>query len=645
MGDGFPFLFFLLTIGWHKQQRSLGVTWGMLAFCSLASAQSDSSFFLPQVQVLAPAARMQPVGARVEQLDSARLTWHASENAAEVLIRRSGFYVRNYGPGSLATTSARGGSSAQTAVVWNGLPLQSPMLGQLDFALLPAFFSDDMAIQYGTSTAAWGSGAVGGALLLNNTSNWKPGLSVSTRVGMGSFGWRQTSSALRYGRTYWASSTRLFIESAQNDFLYRPAPTLPYQRQTNAQLQQQAALQEFFFRTRPQGATLVVRSWWQNTFRQIPPTITQRRSEAEQGDAAWRTALHWRKPGQRGFWEIRAAHFEESIRYRDPLLLQDTRSVFRTQMGEAETILRVGKRWRHQTSLTYVQTQARTPAYGSEARQWRAALFSSWMWQTDRWRAQIDARVEQIDGHWAPFIPGMGVECQLNSHWHLRARAARHYRAPTLNDRFWLPGGNPNLRPENGWSQEIGTDYRKEKGAWRYYLALTAFQRRIYDWILWARQVGQPFFSPQNIAEVWSRGAESRGEVQYIAPWGLVQWGIGYDYVRSTHERPVVNPRIEKGSQLFYVPKHRVFGEILGQWRRLQLIIFYQYTGAVIGLNERVPAFNLTSVRAQYVWQGRTFQGGVFGQIENVWNTSYFVVERRPMPGRHFRVGSHFRLQ
>ncbi len=594
---------------------------------------------LPAVQVLAAAARMQPVGVRIERLDSARLAVHAMESTAEVLFRRSGFYVKSYGLGSLATTSVRGGSGSQTAVVWNGLPLQSPMLGQLDFALLPALLADEMVFQYGGCTAAWGSGAVGGALLFNNTMTWRTGLHGNVRSGLGSFGWRQASAVLRYGRPRWATSTRLFAEAGQNDFPFRPAPTLPYQRQANARLRQQGLLQEIFVRPRPEGATLVLRLWRQYTHRQIPPTLTQRQSVAEQTDDAWRAMLHWRMPAQSGLWEARAAYFDELNHYRDSLFRQDTRNRFRTLMGEVETAHHVGKHLRAQTALTYALIRASTPAYGAEAQQQRTALFSAWTWSTRRWKAQADARFEQIDGRLAPITPGIGLEWHFLGGCQTHVRIARHYRAPTLNDRYWRPGGNPDLRPENGWSHELGLTYRHQSTAWPWSIGLTAYQRRIRDWILWARQSGQFFFSPQNIAEVWSRGLESRLDFQRNTAWGQMHLVLGYDYTRSTNERPIASPRIEAGSQLFYVPVHQLFGELSARWRHWQIVLFQRYTSSIVGLNESVPAFNVGSARLQYLWPKKQWQAGAFAHVENIWNAEYIVVERRPMPRRHYRAG------
>ncbi len=622
---------------WRLLRIALYLASGYLS--TPAAAQSDSASLLPLVQISARSARTHLVGARSERLDSAQLSIHAIDNIAETLIRRSGFYVKSYGLGSLATTSVRGGSGSQTAVVWNGLPLQSPMLGQLDFALLPTVFADELTLQYGTSTAAWGSGAVGGALLLQNPVVLRQGFSGHCRIGAGSFGWQQIGGAVHYGHQRWSGSTRVVVEQARNDFPFRPAPTLPYRRQVNAQLQHQGVLQEVHYQPKPAGGVLSLRTWWQNAFRQIPPTLTQTRSTAQQTDAVWRTAFHWQKDGRQGRYEIRAAHFHEVNRYVDSSFRQDTRNVFRTWMAEGEAVHRWTDRLRTQAALTWSHARAHTPAYRSAVRQQRLAFFQAWVWQAPRWRTQLDGRIEWIDGKRVPFVPGIGMEWFANSQWQFHARVSRHYRAPALNDQHWQPGGNRALRPENGWSQEIGVCYQNKRTCWGYVVSLSAFSRRIHDWILWARQTGQVLFSPQNIAEVWSRGMESRIRVYRQIPSGTIGLSLGYDYTRSTNERPVTNPRIEGGSQLFYVPLHRAFGDLSIQVRTFQVVLFHQYTGAVNGLNERVPAFFTGSLHAQY---GRSFAAwsmSVFGRIENLWNAHYLVVERRPMPGRYFRIG------
>jgi hypothetical protein len=79
--------------------------------------------------------------------------------------------------------------------------------------------------------------------------------------------------------------------------------------------------------------------------------------------------------------------------------------------------------------------------------------------------------------------------------------------------------------------------------------------------------------------------------------------------------------------------------ELWVQWDHLQVVVFHEYTDAVIGLNETVSAFRLGTLRLQYARDARKAHLLLFLCIENAWDAHYQVVERRPMPGRHFRAG------
>ena len=37
-----------------------------------------------------------------------------------------------------------------------------------------------------------------------------------------------------------------------------------------------------------------------------------------------------------------------------------------------------------------------------------------------------------------------------------RVNFSRNFRAPTLNERYWQPGGNPDLEPEESYNIEAG---------------------------------------------------------------------------------------------------------------------------------------------------------------------------------------------
>jgi hypothetical protein len=75
----------------------------------------------------------------------------------------------------------------------------------------------------------------------------------------------------------------------------------------------------------------------------------------------------------------------------------------------------------------------------------------------------------------------------------------------------------------------------------------------------------------------------------------------------------------------------------------------------VSGVNEAVPAYNLgfCNIAYQMHWGKQPppalvpyrFGCTLFFHADNIWNVSYRVVERRPMPGRSFRVGVFFQFK
>lgn len=612
---------------------------GLYGFqAGLLIGQADTLLTLPRADVSAARLRLEPAGAHIARFDSTLLADMSTGHAADLLAAYTGTYIKSYGLGSLATTSVRGGSAAHTSVVWNGLPLQSPMLGQLDFSLLPLLMADEVALQYSGRSAAWGSGAVGGALLLENRPHYLRGIAAWTEAGLGSFARRHWAATVRYGNGRLAGATRLFWEHAENDFPFRPLPGLPEQTRQNAALRQTGLLQEAHWKIRP-AQELSLRLWRQAVFRQIPPTLVQSRSEAIQADTVTRAMAHWKMTSRRTIWQVRTAYFAEQLHYRDSLIRLDSPSWFRVAIAEAEVAREISPNIRLQAIFTHNHATALAKAYATEARQNRSATFATLRWMRARWQAQTDLRIELADGRWTQPTPALGLEYHALPSLQLRAAAARSYRLPTLNDLYWQPGGNPNLQPESGWSAEGGLVWYISNERASLQWMSTAYTRRIRNWILWARKDGQFFFSPQNIAEVWSRGLELRldATLRYArSKWRL---NAGFDYVRSTNERAVTSPRIETGSQLFYVPRHKGFWRLSFQRGRLAMSIHQQLVGAVAGLNEPVPAFAVASARAQWTQAGKHTSGTVFLQLENALNASYQVIERQPMPGRHFMAG------
>ncbi len=600
--------------------------------------QNDSIRILPQVEVKANSIRYAPIGSSGLAFDKNTFQKLNITSVAEMLGRESGVFIKSYGPGSLATSSVRGGSASHTALVWNGFPIQSPMLGQLDLSLLPSYFMDEAALTTGGGSAVWGSGAIGGVISLRSESALeREGLTGQWQSSLGSFGWLGQQAKFQFKHKKLAGTFRFFHQEAANDFQFTIA-NQP-KKQSHAAFSQQGFMQNLLWQITDKQS-LAAHFWWQDSDREIPPTTTQNRSKAEQFDKIFRSALEWKRLGNNSIITAKTAFFQEEIDYRDSLSGVFDLTKFQTGIGELEA---QWQPFRHGSLLFGFNqsfTKAEAEAYGKVASQEQTAFLTGFRFEKKRWKAQLDGRTEHLDGRWLPFIPSLGLEWNPHKQLIVKGKIARNYRYPTLNDRFWQPGGNPDLLPEQGWSEEITlrpSILSNDKKQLDY--QITVFNRLIKNWILWAIQPGEIYYSPSNVAEVWSRGIEQQLNFSATIGPSILMVKIGYDYIRSTNQKDIQSPALKAGEQLIYVPEHQAFGTLNWHFKKWQINYQHRYTGPVSTQTEALNAYQLGYFFLEKEFPIRPVTARLSFYLDNIWDANYRVVERRPMPGRSFRIG------
>jgi len=608
-------------------------------FSMSLNAQLDTTVVLDFIEVKTRKIRQQPVGGNAETWNVNNLQSGSSANISELLANESGAFIKNYGLGSLSTSSLRGGNAGHTLVLWNGLPVQSPMLGLLDLSLLPTNASESVTLQRGGNSALWGSGAIGGVVSLENKANFLQGNETNINLTLGSFELREQQFSFTLSNARFQSRTKIFHREAQNDFSYFVADNLPRRKQTNARLSQQNLMQDFYWKMKG-GQQFSVHLWQQFSDRQIPPTNVQNTSIAYQLDRSFRGVAEWQKVGSKVLLSAKTGFFDEDLDYFNERNLLASLSNFQTVFGEfnAQVALNHSHSFHFGTTQTY--TKAEADGYQNAPTETKSALFVSYRFEREKFQLQTSLRDELVNGKLVPLVPVLGMNFQILPNTQLKGKVSKNYRLPTMNDRFWQPGGNENLLPESGWSEELTleTDFI-DKPNFCVNTSLTIFNRNIINWIWWTKKEGESYWSADNIAEVWSRGLEARLSVQYSENDWKTSLKTGYDYVRSTNVFELNNPNIAAGSQLFYTPVHRLFANLKITKQYLSFTYRHQFTSETNGLNESLASYFYADARLLYNLKKTKLNGSIFLNVNNLWNTDYFVIERRPMPGRHFQVG------
>ena len=182
----------------------------------------NPSYAVPIREVNVTARRpMKEIGIQKTQLDTTVLHENIALSMADILTFNTSIFVKQYGRATLSTVAFRGTSPSHTQVTWNGMRINSPMLGMTDFSMIPSYFIDDASLLHGTSSVNEAGGGLGGAVKLSTRPADADGFNLQYTQGVGSFSTFDEFLRLTYGNDRWQTSTRVVYSSSPNDFKYR----------------------------------------------------------------------------------------------------------------------------------------------------------------------------------------------------------------------------------------------------------------------------------------------------------------------------------------------------------------------------------------------------------------------------------------
>ncbi|HEX2898175.1 MAG TPA: Plug domain-containing protein, partial [Bacteroidia bacterium] len=260
------------------------------------------------------------LGGKYWAMDSLSQSQGKLGSVADILRELPSFSMKRYAPGGLSSPTMRGTGAGHTQIFWEGLPLNSPLLGQQDFALSGGGLFNHVEARYGGNSLLQGAGGLGGAILLGSTSaanDLKP-IAISFSQQVGSFGSIGSHLNLHFASKHFTSSTKVYWNSARNDFPFVNSGKLgnPVERLPNAAIQQMGVLQEFGYMWNRHQFNLKI--WALHSERNLPPTMLALNTLESQSDRALRSLLTWRQYLRQAQLKTDVAYFQEQLTYRNP---------------------------------------------------------------------------------------------------------------------------------------------------------------------------------------------------------------------------------------------------------------------------------------------------------------------------------------
>ncbi len=611
----------------------------------MGNSKPDTLIYLDPVEILESRYETFSIGSNTRVLDSTDIIAHKGYDLSSLLNARSSIFVKGYGPGMLASPSLRGGSASQTALLWNGFNIQSPMHGQNDLSLFPLIFTDRVEVQHGNTGAVYGSGAVGSAISLSNQMEFNGKVFAETQLLANNIENYVQTFHIRAAGKRLAGTLRLFNQNAGNRFNYKN-PNIPGSdvlERKHSEIGQKGFMNELYYRGNNNHA--VVRLWYQDNERNIPPSLMQEHTGAFQHDQSLRITGNWNKLFENSLLVINAAYFDETILFTDSLGIESY-SNSNTWIQEIEyRILRFNN---HTISagINNYFVEAKSHHYVDRLQINRYSVFSSWKWQDENIGLGLfgSIRQEWQDDMDIPIIPSLGLSYQVFNDFAIKANAGKNFRIPSLNDLYWYPGGNSDLLPERGWNQDVTFKYRKnskhKKGIGFSEAAVTGFHRLIDNWIIWLPKGG--LWTPQNVMKVRSTGLEATSAIKIKSQNSSSIFRLSYEYVSARNEKQKSPNDKSLGKQLIYVPKHSAGATVTTSYKSARLYYEHVFVGERFTSSDNLYSldpFHTANIGVQYFFRLYETVLTLRFDIHNIWNESYMVVSGNPMPLRYYSIG------
>ncbi|MBX3164470.1 MAG: TonB-dependent receptor [Bacteroidetes bacterium] len=608
-----------------------------LLLCLVSNAQDTVS--LKTVEITAQKNNLWRVGKKVESIDSTIKEQFKFNSVGDALSFNSPVFIKNYGAGAVASTAFRGGNASQTALLWNGFNLQNSMLGQADLSLLPAVLFENIDIEYGGSAALWGSGAVGGSIHLNNKTKFNQGIFTSSNLGAGSFGYSNASTNVLLSKQRFISSTKLYGLHNQNNFKYEDNETI--KRRKNANYTFYGLMQEFKFLINDKQL-LSVNAWINSNHRRLPASNPNLESKMFQKDEALRLTADWSYVKTTFKSNIRAAAFYDRINYTDSIAKIFSKNLVRTIIAENENYFQWHKNNQLNFGVNVTSSRAVTENYESPKTLSRASFLAGnkFVWK-EKFTAYAALRAEYFSVGKLPITGNVSLEYKLFKTLSVMLNAAKVYRQPTLNELYWQPNGNKNLKPEQGYTGEANVEYKNQIKHFSVLVSGAAFTRSINDWILWLPGAGgNP--TPVNVQQVWSRGAETTWKLNYKK--NNFNFGISVitSYVLSTTQKSYLENSSAIGKQLIYTPRYTANGNFSAGYKHFNLVFFHQYIGYRFTASDNswwLNPYQVSSLRTNYSFNFKRIKLITYLACNNLFNSNYRVIAGYPMPLRNFEFG------
>ncbi|WP_452223415.1 TonB-dependent receptor plug domain-containing protein [Lacinutrix chionoecetis] len=593
----------------------------IFSFCSFAQTQLDSIQRLEEVTLSDNKLKNYASGFKVTTLNDSILLKN-QQNLTNLLAFNSNIYFKETGFGMVSSPSFRGTNASQTAVIWNGININSQLNGQTDFNLINTTNFNSVTIRSGGGGVQYGSGSIGGTVHLNNKLQFKDHFDNTLRASYGSFDTKQFTALSDFGNDKFSGNIGLSYVDSKNDYKFIGTDKVNENgafnnRNINANF-------GYFISNKD-----VIKLYHQTFIgeRNLSATLVAP-SQSAYKDTNLRNMLEWSRLGSRVNSKLKIAHLHEEFKYFE------NKNKEHFSFGKVNTLIlkhnlnfRVSKSFQLHSVLEYNTIDAKGSSFGNPNRQ----VFSVTGLMKHKPAKSItyglNFRKDFTSKFTSPFVFSIDSKFKIANAYTVKLNASKNYRVPTFNDLFWQPGGNLNLMPESSYQIDLGQEFRYKQ----IEATLNAYYISTQDLIQWRPNI-LGVWSPVNIAEAENYGMEMG--LGYTKQINEHTFKLNGNYSYTISEDKSTN------KQLIYVPFHKANANLAYGYKGFSAFYQHLFNGEVFIISrDKLPYYNVGNLGLGYHFnsKGRINYLLEF-RVNNIFDAFYENVALRPMPNRNFQI-------
>lgn len=564
------------------------------------------------------------------------------ESFTSLLRFNAPIYFREFGQGGTSSPSFRGTSASNTAVVWNGININSVNNGQTGFNSLTVGLYDDLDIRSGGGSIEFGSGAIGGTIHLNDVLNFSEKKKFQHQIftAIGSFTTINSLYKLKYSSSKYAFNLGVSFNTSNNDYPFINSGF----RNTNGAYENYTINLSNAYKF---SERLVLDAYMTYYFGdrlfsgELPNPIA---ANDQYKDINYRNLLSLTYNLNNLKLTGRLAYLFQEYRFFDD---KDTGSFNFGQSKRAFSDLTIDYRFKKlNATLTsntrFERVRGRTdqiqPQYRTEFSQ--SFIFDHKV--KPNFSYDLKIRKEYNSDFKVPLSYAAGVKFKPFYSFFVRANTSRNFRVPTYNDLFWPGQGNPNLIPETSFQGEIALGYKSRN----VFIDVAYFNIDTKDKIVWVPN-GDPnrpgIWVPINLNETLNKGIEFTSKISYDF-FNDYKTNLTLNYVFVHAEDKKTNRLIP------FVPKHIAninLSVSKGKWSMFYQQLFNDqvFTTESNSLDFVVDRFFVSNIGINYKLINTEKQRLSIGiKINNLLNSDYEIVQNRPMPGINYNFNLNYKF-